>query len=90
MNLLDHFLKDDVVEAHKELKCAERCLALTYEELGKGNFDKAKQHSINALKSLDELTKMAEEKNRVDRLDTLIPGMPTVMSIGISRAMENE
>lgn len=90
MNLREHFLERDLTKASQEFKCVKDCLELVVENIEKGDMDKAKHHSIDLLKSLHEMTNMSFEKQRVDRLASLIPGMPTAVHIDIVRAISDE
>lgn len=90
MNLHEHFLGKDLVQASKEYKRLKDCLKIATESIDQGEIEKAKHYSIDVLSSLHELTKLSKDKARVDRLSRLIPGMPTAIHIDIVRALQNE
>lgn len=90
MDIRKHFLQIDIGDAVKELRRVDDCLKQVTLNVNKGNLEKAKDRSVDLLTSLSNLTKMAEEKTKIDRMDALIPGMPTAVHIEIMRSVANE
>lgn len=75
MRLHEHFLNEDLHTASKEYHCFKDCLELTVLHLENGDVELAKQRSIDVTKSLHELSKLADKKNKADKQDMLVQHM---------------
>lgn len=90
MNLHEHFLPQDLVQASKEYKSFKDCMKHVHADMEKGDIEVAKHYTIETLRSIQELSKLADEKKKVDRQRLMYQGMPTVTHIEISRLMNRE
>lgn len=75
MRLHEHFLKDDLDKASEEYHCFKDCLSLMVTHIEDGNIELAKQRSIDVTKSLHELSKLADKKNKADKQNMLVQYM---------------
>lgn len=90
MNLHEHFLPQDLEQASKEYKSYKDCNKHVQADMEKGDVETAKHYTIDALRSLQELSKLADRKKSCDRHKHLFNGMPTVTHIELTRAISNE
>ncbi|MBN6206230.1 hypothetical protein JYK21_07185 [Ralstonia pickettii] len=91
MNLHEHFLPNDMVQASKEYKCFKDCLKQVHIQMDKGNIEIAKHRTIDMLKSLHELSKLSEKKYRVECYKHLLQHMNTVgVNIELVRGFNHE
>lgn len=77
MRLHEHFLKSDLHQASREFWCVKDVLKAIHEELSKGNAEKAKHLSIELTRSLHELSRLADKKYEMDRINRLVEQMGT-------------
>lgn len=71
MNKSD-FLKDDLSEVIKHYECCLTCLANAETFLNVGNLEMAEKRIIYFEKSLDELNKLKQKKERQDQLKEVV------------------
>ena len=62
MSFYKHFSKENSFKAKLERICLNDCLSMMIEHIEKGNFELAKQRSIDVTRSLHELSKLAERR----------------------------
>lgn len=62
------FLAQDQIPAMKEIVCASDCVYATRDLLHSGDFTSARIAAENAVRSLKELERLEERKNRNDKL----------------------
>lgn len=72
MSFHQHFLPGDIQQAGKELDCLIYMLAETLDKTLEGEFEIARDRYNEALRSLEELTKMAQLKEENDQLKKLL------------------
>lgn len=72
MRLHEYFLKDDLFQANSEYVCFRDCLQSMVEHIEEGDFELAKQRSVDVTKSLHELSKLAGKKMDIERRNELI------------------
>ncbi|WP_106494931.1 hypothetical protein [Lentibacillus sp. Marseille-P4043] len=72
VKLEKQFLPDDIYRASQEYWCSLDLQCMIAEKLVSGDFDAAKNMSIDLTKSLHELSKMSDKKHDQDELNTLM------------------
>lgn len=68
MRFHEHFLLGDVLEASNEYESFRECHMLAIHHTVSGEFDLAEERIIDALKSLEELSRLSRSKRSNDRL----------------------
>lgn len=90
MNLHEHFLPQDLVQASKEYKSFKDCMKHVQGDMEQGDIEVAKHYTIDMLRSIQELSKLSDRKKTSDRHKRLMNGMPTVTHIELTRMMNHE
>lgn len=90
MNLHEHFLPDDLLKACKEYKSLKDCLKIVTKSIKKGDVEHAKHYSVDMLRSLHELSKLADRKTVLDKHWYLIKGLPTDVHLKIMSDIRGE
>lgn len=85
INLDEHFLKKDQLQAAIHLGKVGDSLNQVIDCYKQIDFDQAKEYTIEMLASLQAITKLAEDKQVHDKYSQMLEGMPTVTHIEISR-----
>lgn len=75
MKLHEHFLPNDLYNASKEFHSFKDCLELVTAHIDNGDVELAKHRSVDMIKSLHELTKLARKKNEVERRNKFLEQM---------------
>lgn len=81
MKLHNHFLSSDLEQASREFHCTKDLLVEINRNLRHGKIEKAKHLSIDLTKSLHELTKLAEKKINLNRLNYYMKELGTTQVI---------
>lgn len=90
MNLHEHFLPQDLVQASKEYKSFKDCMKHVQGDMKKGDIAIAKHYTIEMIRSIHELSKLADKKSKNNRQRLMYQGMPTVTHIEITRMISDE
>lgn len=90
MKFNKHFLKQNIGQAKAECRSANHCLKLVEIHLSNGDIELAKQRMLDGLLSIQELSKLADQKKKIDRQKLMYNGMPTVTHIELTRMINHE
>lgn len=77
MIIHNHFLPQDAARASEEFHSFKDCLTLTLWHTESGNMKLANERLMDTMKSLHELTRLAEKKNEVDQRNLQMERMGT-------------
>lgn len=72
MDINEHFLQTDMLDAYSELMCAAHCMHVSATKMQNGNYKHATVYLENALRSVRELERLNEKKTQHDKLNSLV------------------
>ncbi|MGY0692658.1 hypothetical protein ACW2QC_07665 [Virgibacillus sp. FSP13] len=75
MKLHNEFLPENIYQASQEYWCGMDLLCVIMDKLNSGDFETAKNMSIDLTKSLHELSLMSDKKRNQDKLNTLMDAL---------------